>query len=111
MMELESVWSGQKGVYVGSGLREMDAYTTRLGSTREPLSAAAIAVERYSEVQSAILTLLRERKLTRRQLVEVSGRPYGSVSTALDRLWRYGQVRKAGKSTEGFRCWLYEAVP
>ena len=110
-MELESVWSGQKGVYVGSGLREMDAYTTRPGSDHEILRANAMAIESYSEVQSAILEILRAQKLTRRQLVAVSGRPYGSVSTALDRLWRYGQVRKAGKSTEGFRCWLYEAVP
>lgn len=68
-------------------------------------------MERTSEVQEVILELLRHEPLTRRQLVERTGRPYGSVSTALDRLWRYGHVRKAGKATEGFRCWLYEAVP
>lgn len=107
-MELESVWSGQKGVYVGSGLREMEAYDLRTGSEIIP---RALAVERTSEVQEAILELLRHEQLTRRQLVERTGRPYGSVSTALDRLWRYGHVRKAGKATEGFRCWLYEAVP
>ena len=107
-MELESVWSGQKGVYVGSGLREMEAYDLRTGTGNVP---RAFAVERYSEVQDAILELLRQERLTRRQLVERTGRPYGSVSTALDRLWRYGHVRKAGKATEGFRCWLYEAVP
>lgn len=33
-MELESVWSGQKGVYVGSGLREMEAYDLRTGALR-----------------------------------------------------------------------------
>jgi hypothetical protein len=108
--ELVSVWSGQKGVYVGSGLREMEGYSTRQGKPGECPKRDVVLIRKPSPVQQEILDALRVKPMSRRELVAHLGKGYWTVSQAVDRLRMYGEIRKHSQVDVEYRCWRWGVV-
>lgn len=92
--ELELVWSGQRGVYVGACLSGMESY-----ATRQPLERETERDE-FADmpVREAVLNAFRVYgPLTRLQVTRTIRQPYTTVNSALDRLYREGLVLDTGK--------------
>lgn len=105
---LEPIWSGQKGVYIGSGLRGMESYSTHAPTVEgfaRTLFSSVDLVEDYIRVYGPV---------TRQGLFALMGGDYAQVQADVDRLLKQKRIRVRAEAavvgTRGRNTQQFEAV-
>lgn len=95
--ELELVWSGQRGVYVGACLRCMESYATRPPLPRGETEAAPDEFRDMTIREALLHAFHTYGPQTRLSVVRMTGKTYTAASSALDRLCQEGLVEDTGQ--------------